>query len=297
MSLLVFMIFYCGNKIYGDLSQLYIIKILSWTRVKINTIIIFMRYALLIFLTGLVTLFTDCAGPYSAGRPLPEIRPQDLIRKIQAHGSHLNTLQGNARLSVNSELGNFSGTFHVKAHLPDSLYAKVEGPFGVDVALMRVHANDLLFYSPFLHLAYTGSLHDSIRGVLPFQMDMGDFLFNALGLLMIPADRLDDVSLLYSIDGHYVVNLKNGERIWIHPKGPVITRWEKTDEQGNLIWTWEGKQFKRTGGVRLPQTIQITVEEPRQRLTVYYTQRHTNRNLKPGWSRFKLPEGVKTIAL
>ncbi|MFC1568992.1 DUF4292 domain-containing protein [bacterium] len=213
------------------------------------------------------------------------------------HVSQLNTIQGNARLSVNSEMGNFNGTIQVKAHLPDSLYAKVEGPFGVDVALMRLYSEELLFYSPFLHMAYTGSLKDSVAGLLPFDMNTSDFLLQSLGLLNIPSHRIQDIALLYSQNDHYVISFENGERIWVHPKGPVITRWEKRDDQGTLIWTWEGKQFKKSSGVRLPQTIHITVEDPKQRVTVYYTKRYTNRNLKSGWSTFKLPEGVEPIAL
>jgi len=253
-------------------------------------------YILIVFI-GLAVIINDCAGPFFSKRPLPEIRPEDLIRKIQTHIARLNTLQGNAKISVNSEMGNFYGTLQVKARLPDSLYAKVEGPFGVDLALMHIHAEDLLFYSPYLHMAYTGSLNDSLSGLMPFDINTSDFLVQTLGLMTVPSYRMQEVDLLYSRERQYIMHFKNGERVWVHPKGPVITRWEKFDRQKHLVWTWEGRQFKTFGGVRLPQTIQINIENPKQKVTVFYKKRYANRHLKSGWSQFIVPEGVKPIVL
>ncbi|MBN2105422.1 DUF4292 domain-containing protein [bacterium] len=259
--------------------------------------IVIIKICILIFFIGSIVFLNDCAGPFSARRPLPETTPQDLIRKIQAHVSRLNTIQGNAKINVNSEIGNFYGTLELKAHLPDSLYAKVEGPFGVDMALIRFYAEDMLFYSPFLHIAYTGNINDGMAGILPFEMNTGDFLLYTLGLLEIPSYQMQEITLLYSQDDQYVMHFRNGERVWVHPKGPVITRWEKIDSLGHVKWTWEGRRFRATGGVQLPQTIHMTIEDPKQKVTVYYTRRHANRNLKSGWSRFRVPEGVRPIAL
>jgi outer membrane lipoprotein-sorting protein len=218
-----------------------------------------------------------------------------LIQNISRHTSRLSTVQGNAQITVNSEGGNFQGALEVNAHLPDSLFAKIEGPFGVDMALIQLYSDNLLFYSPFMNMAFSGSVNDSASAFLPFKPGTRDLLLYTLGLLKIPPERVNDIISFYSRDGQYVFHFQDGERVWIHPKGPVITRWEKTDEEGKVAWIWEGKQFKKTGGVRLPQMIRITTENPKQKVVVFYTKRRANRNLKAGWSQLKLPEGVKPV--
>ncbi|MBN1780443.1 hypothetical protein JW948_04905 [bacterium] len=255
------------------------------------------KSAFIFCIMGLSLCLFRCAGVFPGSGPLPETAPGELMRRITRHTDKLSTIQGHAQLLVNSEMGNFYGTLEVKAHLPDSMLAKVEGPFGVDMALMRLCSEDVLFYSPYLHLAFEGSLRDTLRDFLPFHMNTADFLLQALGLMKMNAEHLKDMSLFYTKDGQYVYGFQNGERIWVHPKGPVITRWEKKDETGKPIWTWEGSRFKKSGGIRMPQTIQITTEEPRQKVTVYYTKRKTNQELNTGWCTLKIPESVNPLPL
>jgi hypothetical protein len=244
----------------------------------------------------ILLLFFNCSGPFLKDHPLPDMKPRQLIEKLQSHGRKLRTLQGSAHLTINSESGNFQGTLQIKARLPDSLFIKVEGPFGVDVAYLRLCGQELLFYNPMMKLAYTGSLDEKID-LMPVQINTGDFLLQTLGLLLIPESRIGDIRSLISRSGHYEIYFNNGERVSVLPKGPVVSRWEKRNTNGNLDWTWEGNNFRKSAGVQLPRLIRVHVEHPKQFITVYYTKRKTNKHLKPGWSDLKLPEGVNPIAL
>ena len=250
------------------------------------------------FTIGLIilSLLFGCTAPFLRNRPLPELSSRQLIEKLQSHGRRLRTIQGNAHLTINSESGNFQGSLQIQARLPDSLFVKVEGPFGVDVAYLHLFGRELLFYSPMLQQAYRGTLGEKID-LLPVQISTGDFLLQTLGLLLVPETRIEDIRSCVARSGHYEIYFYNGERVFVLPEGPVVSRWEKRNEDGNLDWTWEGRNFRKSGGVWLPRLIQIHVEDPRQFITIYYTKRKTNKHLKSGWSEFKLPEGVKPIAL
>ena len=244
----------------------------------------------------ILLLFSNCSGPFLKDHPLPDMKPRQLIEKLQSHGRKLRTLQGSAHLTINSESGNFQGTLQIKARLPDSLLIKVEGPFGVDIAYLRLCGQELLFYNPMMKLAYTGSLDEKID-LMPVQINTGDFLLQTLGLLLIPESRIGDIRSLISRSGHYEIYFNNGERVSVLPKGPVVSRWEKRNTNGNLDWTWEGNNYRKSAGVQLPRLIRVHVEHPKQFITVYYIKRKTNKHLKPGWSDLKLPEGVNPIAL
>jgi hypothetical protein len=197
---------------------------------------------------------------------------------------------------VNSEMGNFQGGLVLKAHMPDSLYARVEGPFGVDVAALQLVADSLTLYNPFMQTVYKGSLNDQSFAAAPIPLQADDMVY-ALGLIVISEKRSEDISLMTEKDGQYTLYFKDHEKIRIHPRGPVVTQWIKTDDQGNDLWSWSGLNFKKSGGVRLPGTIRIQTENPKQRVSVHYLKFQVNKHLKSGWSRLKLPEGVSRIAL
>ena len=90
---------------------------------------------------------------------------------------------------------------------------------------------------------------------------------------------------------------QNGEKVWVDPQGPVVTRWEKKDQNGDLFLLWEGRDFKKRSGIRVPFMIRMMNNQPKQRVTLFFQSVKANRPLKNGWCEVKIPEGVETIDL
>jgi hypothetical protein len=83
----------------------------------------------------------------------------------------------------------------------------------------------------------------------------------------------------------------------VRPDGPVISKWEKHDDGGKVIWSWEASRFQKKSGVRLPLVVRLRTYEPNQQLTIFYESIKTNRKLKPGWSHIRMPEDVLRLNL
>lgn len=255
------------------------------------------RNLVLIILVGGI-FWAGCMAPFVSKTPLEPVPPENLVHSIGSHASQLRSFQGTATLSVVSTEGAFQGSMRVIAKMPDSLWLKVEGPLGVDMAIGRFGGGRVELYSPWENVLYEGTFEDARHmGVLPMDMGFANMTLGVIGLL-VPDWLLEDSTVTLTTDSkYYVVDMGFGEKMWIEPKGPVVTRWERRMGDDELLWLWEGKEFKKEKGIRIPQVIRMTNYEPRQRVTLVYERVRANRRLKKDWCEIKVPEGVQTIEL
>jgi len=239
-----------------------------------------------------------CAGLFPEKRPLPEIPADVLIRNIERHASQLQTFRGDARLAVVSAEGSFGGSLNVSMKIPDSLWVKIEGPWGIDIATGRFGGGQALFYNPWENVVYKGTVEKmQEKQLLPFDVGVSRMALGILGLLVPDAMGADSFVSLSSDSKKYILNFEDGEQVWVEPKGPVVTRWEKRDDDGEILWIWEAKDFKKKKGIRLPQLVRITNYQPMQRLTLFYEKVKANMPMGNGWWNIRIPEGVETVEL
>jgi hypothetical protein len=174
----------------------------------------------------------------------------------------------------------------------------MEGPFGVDVATACIGSNEMLLYSPWDHLAYQGSIQNNwIFEFIPGDIDSSQYVLGMMGLLIPRLPAQDSLKTYYQKRNRYVLDYGKSGSLWVEAKGPVVTRWEKSDDNGKMCWLWEANRFKRKGKVYVPQQVKWTSYESMQRISLFYEKVKTNRKLKNGWCDISIPEGVDTLAL
>jgi len=245
-----------------------------------------------------IALFVNCTAPFRSKKPLANISPDFLIYQIHEHASRLKTFQGRARLTFVSPKGSFGGSLRISVKSPDSLWIKVEGPLGINLLIGRLGGGRALFYNPWQNIVYKGSIKEIQKnGILPFDMDLSNLMCGIIGLLVPDERMLDSLNSFSSGGGKYVLNIGNKEKVWVEPKGPVVSRWEMKNTDGKILWSWEGKEFKEKKGVRLPRIIRMTHYQARERVTLFYETVKTNQSMKNGWSSIRIPEGAITIEL
>ena len=235
-----------------------------------------------------------CAGLFHSNAPLTATKPEDLVRKIRDHASQLQTFIGRGILLTVSSEGGFRGSMRVFVKMPDSLFIHVEGPLGMDVMKGWFAAGWVSLYYPRENILYEGSVRAmQENGLLPLYMDFRNVVMGVVGLLVPDGAGLDSLLDFSSNDKKYTLSFENGEDVWVEPKGPVVTRWEKKDEDGVTLWVWEGEDFRKHGGIRFPKKIWMTSYEPKQQVTLFFESVKTNRPLKKDWYAMLIPEGVE----
>jgi hypothetical protein len=247
-------------------------------------------------LAALMALW-GCAGSLFTSRPLPEMTPDVLLEKIGENAGRLKTFEGRGTFTIASDEGAFRGEIRIVTRRPDSLWFKLEGPFGIDMLTARVTDGRFAFYSPWMKASTRDSLSPSeFRRMLPAGLDSLGVLTGLLGVPELNRNRLDSARSVSRGKGHYVLNLGSSESFWVEPRGPVISRWEKRDGEGKTVWLYEADLFRNSGEVRLPRRIRFTESEKRE-LVLYYEDMKINQPLKRGWSDVRLPKGAKTSTL
>jgi len=249
----------------------------------------------------ILLLFSKCGIPFLSSKVAPAVSSHTLLNKIHQKVQSLKNFQGKAKLRMLSSEFMFKGNIKVSMKSPDSLWMKFEGPMGIDIALVRVRGKEMQYYIPSQKILYTGSV-DRLRdlNLVPWNVEVSNIIQSFLGVID-PPDTISDSTIVYSSqEDAYIISFNDEdvkEKIWINPRGPVVSRWERRNKQGNPLWVWEGDMFYKRGRLRLPKFIQITQYNPRQRITLYYEIMDINKKLPEDWYIMKIPEGVEEIEL
>ncbi len=249
----------------------------------------------------IVLLFSECGIPFLSSKVAPVVSSHTLVNKIHQNVRSLKSFQGKAKLRMLSSEYMFKGNIKICMKNPDSLWMKFEGPMGIDVALVRTKGKEMQYYIPSEKILYTGSV-DRLRelNLVPWNVEISDIIQSFLGVIDPPDTRSDSTIVYSSREDAYIIPLNTGEvkeKIWIKPRGPVVSRWERRNRYGDPLWVWEGNMFYKRGRLRLPKFIQITQYNPSQRITLYYEIMDINQKLPEDWYKMKIPEGVEEIEL
>jgi len=228
-------------------------------------------------------------------RPVHEISPAVLFSGLQEQSRRLQTFQGFSEVTVSSEDGTYVGYIQIAARDPDTLWMKAEATLGMDILTLRLSGREALCYSPWLNMAVSGRL-DAIKRLPPVQQTGVSFLFEGRFGFPLPPESLLDTLVRMETDGrNYSLHFGTGDRIWISPEGPCVTRWERWDPEEKMLWSWQGERFKRFGAVRLPRVVRISTLDPARQVTLVFRKIKANARLKEGWADLPIPEGVQTI--
>lgn len=244
---------------------------------------------------------SGCGLPFFSSRVAPLVSSQTLLNKIHHNAQTLKSFQGKAKLRMLSNDYMFKGTISISIKKPDSVWMKIEGPMGIDVASVRTGGNHMQYYIPSEKVLYTGSV-ERLRELrlVPWNVEVSNIIQSFLGVINPPYSIPDSIITYSSQDNAYLLPYSSDslvEKIWINPRGPVVSRWERRNSAGDPLWMWEGDMFYKRGRLRLPKFIQITQFDPRQRITFYYEIMDVNHSLPVNWFALKIPEGVEEIEL
>ncbi len=237
-----------------------------------------------------------CAGFLPFNRPLAVMSADELKAKIKSHASKLQTFHGKALVQMQTQSGIMSGSIELLFHRPDSVWLKIEGPMGLDMAVMRMIEKEVFLYSPLENIAYTGSLNDMVLfNQIDLDWEPQQIMMGMLGLLTItlPNDSLNNFQILAR---HYVFDYNNGFRYYVEPGGPVVSQWEQLNEHRGHV-SWVADEFRNKNGVRLPRIISIHKIDTGEKFALSYYYTKANIKLEKNWHEINVPEGVLRIEL
>ena len=248
-----------------------------------------------LWLSGL--WLTGCAIHKQIAPNLSKISYRDLLEHNERWQEQIHTLQGTARITLDSP--QYSGNFGADIYLngKDSLLIKVTGPLGLPMGKVFVAKTRFIFYNQIMNQFLTGSRSD-FEGTNFFQFPLQ---ITELGNVLLARDTFDILKIgVYEIrDGQYYLEAANGHynyRIWFDPALLFIKKIEYLD-RGQLVFYKTYDQFEKFNGIYFPRSVNFVRPAEKQGLAIYYSNLKLNEAISPGAFEIKVSDSAKQIDL
>ena len=163
-------------------------------------------------------LIFHCAGLFRTSILLVDMPVDQLVQEIENNAEKVQTFQAEGRFLAVSEETSMGGGIRVFAKMPDSLWIKVEGPLGVDVATGWFNGSEAIWYVPMDGVVFSGSI-ERIRDldIIPVDMGSSNLIMGIVGLAIPDMQEQDGIFTLKTDKRQYILQ-NNGERVYIHQK-------------------------------------------------------------------------------
>ncbi|MCC7158820.1 MAG: DUF4292 domain-containing protein [Ignavibacteria bacterium] len=258
-----------------------------------------MNNALRILLLLPLLLISACTGSGS-NEELDRIPVKDIKERINRNSGLIETLEASGNIAFDSPEQSGTGWIEIRIKKPDTVYVKIEGPFGISIANALITRSDFIYYNAQENKAITGPSTDiNIGAILRIKISFDELISGFTGgfnFENIP----DDSSHAASENNFYVLQSdKTGgkQKFYIEPGRFTIQRYNYVDEKNTSIVevNYSNYQEESVAGnyVNFPVTIKIKNPTKKQSVYVDYVNKEINkRDLS---FKVKIPKSAKVI--
>ncbi len=225
-------------------------------------------------------IFYSCTASNDTGST-SDITFEELKGKVNANSQKLRSLDADGDISIESPTISSNGSVTVSINKPDSVYIKLEGPFGIDVANLLITRSNFIYYNVMDNRVITGpSTPKNLALIMRIKMEFDDILNAFSGKFAIGNEAYDETSIT-SAGGNYVVTLKKkGETIkyWINSEEFYVTRYGTYDTEGKTKIEIQYDNFYQKDDIYFPKKISITRPKENQNIWLNYSNEEFNNN-------------------
>ena len=209
----------------------------------------------------------------------PSISYEEVQEITRSHHTHIHSMSGEGRISIETPTIAQSGSFILTLQKPDSVLINFQGPFGIKVGSALVTRTEFLFYNSLENKLITGiSSIENLNRILHVQLSFDDLLSLFAGGTFIEND-FHSPDEIHVEDNQYVfvfTDAKTSRRYWVDPTTSFIQKVQFLDQSGKLVLEQTFSNFEDAGGFSMPYTIRILQPKERQRLTITYSDIFVN---------------------
>lgn len=229
--------------------------------------------------------------------------PVALFYSLVQRSLEIDTFEGSGHLTVESPVEGFQGNVKVYFRQPDSLLVIIQAGFGVPVGSMLVIGNKVQLYNIRDKILFKSEGADvPLDDLIGMNLRAANLIEATLGLPRPPELNVsnDDSLQIRSVDDkfNYVVNSDLEEKRYLaDPKKQVFENYSliRPAEKDTTICTF--KQFRKFKNVRIPQHIQVTRYDKKERLSLYYTRMQVNKKIPQNRFQLKISDNVDVVNL
>lgn len=191
----------------------------------------------------------------------------------------MNSLTGKARVTIESVQLSGNINADIAWVRPDQLFIQVEGPLGIDVGQTYVGSSRFIVYNQHENHFTAGNINDPyLNRIWLTNFTLKDLKYAALGYAIqaeMPLQLVDEF--------HGVFSTQNDDieyRFIVNPESGLLERCESIREN-KVFMQQEFKNYKVVNGFYIPQLIQITLVDQKERISIFYNEMEINKPIDP----------------
>lgn len=258
-----------------------------------------MKKALLLILILPLLIIAACTG--SAGdTPLERIPVKDIKQQLNRNSGLIETLEASGNISFDSPEQSGSGWIELKIKKPDTVFVKIEGPFGISIANALITRKDFIYYNAQENKAITGPSTDiNIGAILRIKVSFDELISGFTGSFSFQ-DQPEDSTSADSEKNLYVIResgLEGNRAFYVDPSSYTIQRYKSIDANNSTLVEVNYSKYNEESAsgknIYLPSVIKIKNPGKKQTVYVDYVDKVINkRNLT---FKMKIPKSAKII--
>lgn len=224
------------------------------------------------------------------------ISPGELKAKINEQSSKLTALDCEGEISIDSPELNSSGSFTISIFKPDSIYSKLEGPFGISIADFLITRSNFIYYNIRENTVIKGSSTPlNLGAILRLKINFDDLINGYSCSFHFPDTSSLNSEVSYDKNLYLlkITGQDNTKKFWVNPKFFYIEQYEIIDKAGKTKLKIEYTEFSLENNIFYPSSIYITNPNEKQNLWLGFSKKVFNNNrLK---FKLKYPKSAKIV--
>jgi hypothetical protein len=269
--------------------------------IEIRYIFFIKRYIYFLLIIFCIFLFYSCSSTSSNEFENTQssallLSPGELKSKINEQSSKLTSLDCEGDITIDSPELNSSGSVTLSIFKPDSIYSKLEGPFGISIASFLITRNNFIYYNVRENYAIKGpSTPLNLGSILRLKVDFDDLLYGYTSAFQF-SDTSSSNSEVIKDKSNYILKITETEQIkafWINPVNYYIERYEVYDKTGTIKLQIQYSDFEFDKNMYSPKNVYITNPTKKQNMWINFDKKIFNSNRL----KFKIviPKSAKVI--
>ncbi len=254
--------------------------------------------ALILLFVFFAVVFQACSG--STGDGLASVQVKEIKEKVNLNSSLIQTLEASGNIAFDSPEQSGQGWIEVKIKKPDTVYVKIEGPFGISVANALITRYDFIYYNVQENKAILGPSTDiNIGAILRIKVTFDELMNGFTGGFSIKGGD-EDSAMAESENGLFTIkSVKNPgmQKFYIDPSLFTVQKYNSFDENNKtLVEVNYSNYFEENASgktVYFPANIKIKNPDKKQSVYVDYVNKTFN---KEGLTfNIKIPKSANVL--
>ena len=253
------------------------------------------RYIFPIILAGILA----CSGAKD-NRVLEKIPVKKIKQKVNEQFKKIESLEAEGTIAFDSPDMSNSGYIELSLRKPDSIFFKIEGPFGIDIAAALITREDFVYYNVQENKVIMGpTTNINIGAILRIKVSFDELINSFSGSFYFPDEDRDSIDAA-SENNSYILQVKKDygkKKYLIDPETYSVNNYSVFNNKGKIILDVSYSKFEAEstseGTVYFPDRITIHRPDAKQTVWLYYESKEINKeNLS---FKIKYPASAKIV--